>query len=307
MSTNNEVKRNYWKEEEEDLLKKWADKSQCFQWMHSKSRDIYQKKNTWYTIPVIIISTLTGTANFAQERFSEEQRPYANMTIGTLSIIAGIITTISQYLKVSELNEGHRVASLSWGKFYRELNTQLIKHPLDRKDPNHFMEYCKEEYNRLVEISPPIPKEIIKNFKVKFKDVTDLTKPQIGDFIEATEIYEMEEDERLEMINQINKDVVDSKKKLDRIRKQRDSKVKKFRASFFSLNGRFPTTEDIEKNIDLINDDDLEENKDNNSIQNDSPNNTSEEVEIDLDDPNHVNIDINDDNTGSPHSNVSEV
>ncbi len=85
-------KRNYWKEEEENLLKGWADKSQCYQWMHSKARQIYQRKNALFTIPVIIISTITGTANFAQERFDEDQRPYVSIAIGSLSIIAGIIT-----------------------------------------------------------------------------------------------------------------------------------------------------------------------------------------------------------------------
>ena len=58
------VRRNYWKEEEEILLKQWADKAQCYQWMHTRSREIYEKKNARYTIPVIIISTITGTANF---------------------------------------------------------------------------------------------------------------------------------------------------------------------------------------------------------------------------------------------------
>ena len=27
--------------------------------------------NTWFTIPVIIMSTLTGTANFAQDKFPD--------------------------------------------------------------------------------------------------------------------------------------------------------------------------------------------------------------------------------------------
>ena len=44
--------RNYWKEEEELLLKQWADKSQCYQWLHMKSRSIYQKKNALFTIPL---------------------------------------------------------------------------------------------------------------------------------------------------------------------------------------------------------------------------------------------------------------
>ena len=159
-------KREYWKSEEEELLKQWADKSQCYQWMHMKARQTYQKEcNVHYY--VIIISTITGTANFAQERFSEDLKPYVAMAVGSLSIIAGIITTIYQFLKISELNESHRVASLSWGKFYRDINAELIRHPLDRIPADEFIKNCKEEYNRLVEISPFIPQKILNNFQRK--------------------------------------------------------------------------------------------------------------------------------------------
>ena len=57
--------------------------------------------------PVIIISTITGTANFAQERFSDDIKKLVT-SIGTLSIIAGIITVTPTFLKIAELNEGHR-------------------------------------------------------------------------------------------------------------------------------------------------------------------------------------------------------
>jgi hypothetical protein len=56
--------REYWKEEEERILKEWADKGQCYELMHARCHEIYRRKNTWFVIPVMIISTLTGTANF---------------------------------------------------------------------------------------------------------------------------------------------------------------------------------------------------------------------------------------------------
>ena len=111
------------------------------------------KKMTLFTIPVIIISTITGTANFAQERFSDSIKTVV-ITTGTLSIIAGIITTIYQFLKIAELNEGHRVASLSWGKFYRNLKTELTRHPLDRMPSKELIKISRDEYDRLVELSP---------------------------------------------------------------------------------------------------------------------------------------------------------
>ena len=48
------------------------------------------------------------------------------MGIGTLSIFAGIITTtIAKFLQISEINEGHRVATISWAKFHNTLSTLI--------------------------------------------------------------------------------------------------------------------------------------------------------------------------------------
>ena len=91
--------RQFWKEEEEKILEEWADKAQCFEWMHHKTHNIYKRKNGYYTIPIIIISTITGTANFAQERIPEDYISLYVMVIGTFNIFAGILTTIINILK----------------------------------------------------------------------------------------------------------------------------------------------------------------------------------------------------------------
>ena len=222
--------RNYWKSEEEIILKQWADKAQCYQWMHSKCRDIYQNKNAWFTIPVIIISTVTGTANFAQDRFPDKYKEYMVMTIGTLSIIAGIITTIYQFLKISELNEGHRAATISWGKFYNTLKTTVARHPLDRLPPSELINIYQDEYERLIEISPDILPKIIKKFNSVFKKNIDLVKPEICSKLDTTQIYDMTEEERQKMINSLNNVKAN----------------KKFVDTFFRLNGRNPSETEIQ-------------------------------------------------------------
>ena len=57
-----------WKVEHEKILIEWADKAMCYSWLHSKSYNLYKILDMWFTVPVIIISTITGTANFAQDR-----------------------------------------------------------------------------------------------------------------------------------------------------------------------------------------------------------------------------------------------
>ena len=188
-----------WKSEHEIILVEWADKAMCYRWLHGKSHQAYSKTNAWYTIPVIIMSTLTGTANFAQDRFSDEIKPYAQMGIGAVNIFAGILTTIAQFLKVGELNEAHRVSSISWDKFYRNIKVELAKSRTERTPVSHMLKMCKEEFDRLMETSPTINENIITLFNktfplktpvIKDEDVDidrpDIKRPEICDELVST-------------------------------------------------------------------------------------------------------------------------
>ena len=249
------IRKNYWKKEEEDLLRQWADKAQCYQWLHTRSRDVYQRKNAMYTIPVIVISTFVGTANFAQERFPEEQRKYVAMGVGGLSIVAGIISTVSQFLKISELNEAHRIAALSWGKFYRTVKTEISRHPLDRNLPTQVINMNKEEYDRLVEISPPVPKKVLLEFNKKFKKVDKLVRPEICDELSATTVYDLSEEERERIINNLTNVTKEEKRKaVDKKLKQKTQEVEdKYRETFFNLNGRYPERYEIDRYMQKMN------------------------------------------------------
>ena len=292
--------RNYWKIEDENLLKQWADKAQCYQWMHNKSREKYQKKNAWFTIPVIIISTITGTANFAQDRFSEDIKEYVVITIGTFSIIAGIITTIYQFLKIAEINEGHRIATLSWGKFHRNLETELTRHPLDRMKPIELLNISKEEYNRLIEISPSIDNKILKLFSDKFKNNNSLTKPEIGNTINSINMFSMDEIERKNMIDELNNVYNNKKNMILKKEKKELTQVEKFKQNFYELNNRNPTNEEITKNMQFIkNEEDIGSDKSSNG----SSNLDNEEINIGINITNEIlNESDNEDNNSVSNS-----
>lgn len=222
--------REYWKEEEESIIKEWSDKALCYQWLHARCREIYQVKNAWFTIPVIIISTLTGTANFAQDRIPEDSREYFVIGVGSLSLIAGIITTINQFLQVSELNEAYRATAIAWSKLHNNLKTLIMRHPLDRIEPTQALKLYKDEYDHLCEISPPIVKKVLKEFNTKFKKVEDLSKPEICSKLVPTSVFKMTEVEREVMVNKIN-----NKKKNPKLME-----------TFFNLNGMNASDEELD-------------------------------------------------------------
>lgn len=251
-----------WKEEHEKILVDWADKAMCYRWLHSKSNQVYANQNAWYTIPVIIMSTLTGTANFAQERFPEGIKIYAPMMIGAVNIFAGILTTIQQFLKISELNEAHRVAAIAWDKFYRNIKVELAKCPEERIHVGQMLKICKEEFDRLMETCPSISDNIIELFEQTFSDTgtseesiqkhknfMEVSKPEICDELVSTEHY------RYKRVPNDAKDIAakasaaESIRRKQKIMEKLENEIKGFIKEFSDFHNRNPMRSEIVENM----------------------------------------------------------
>jgi hypothetical protein len=152
-----------WKNEQEHILKKWADKALCLKMMHERAYKRFWCLNAWFNIPVIIISTLTGTGNFASGSFGSYGE-YIIFGFGAMNIFAGILATIATYTGVAQKVEAHRYCSIAWDKFSRKVQIELAKSRNDRVKAKDFIKLCAEEYDRLIEMSPILPNEIIRWF-----------------------------------------------------------------------------------------------------------------------------------------------
>jgi len=230
-----------WSEEDDIILKEWVDKSACFKWLHEKSYKIYKKQYLRLMIPVIIISTLTGAANFALERIpSPEYQGYASLVVGSFNIIAAIISTVAQFLKTAELKECHNIAAKSWDKFNRIIKLELQKKPKERTSKNEVFKTAMKEYDRLVELSPDIPNSVIEEFKNIYKNTIDLIKPEIAGFIVSSKVYEPKIIETFDIYTHINKPVNN-----ETILKN------EFSQTFKNKYGRIPTQDEINDHIEL--------------------------------------------------------
>jgi tryptophanyl-tRNA synthetase len=177
------------------------------------------------------------------------------MIVGAFNILAGIITTIQQFLKITQLNEAHRVSSISWDKFYRNIKIELAKHPHERIPVIQMLKMSKEEFDRLMETSPTIPDKIIESFKTSFKqneEFEKISKPEICDVMISTESF----------LNPWNNDdnkikrITDMKYSLSlrEINKKHHDEiyvlsVNNFIKSFIQINNRKPTDNEIIDNL----------------------------------------------------------
>ena len=189
-----------WTLAQEELLAEWSEKATCFRWLHSRSEKLYRRRNYSFTIPVIILSTLTGAANFAMDSFvPEEHKQVAMACVGGVNIFAGILSTLQNFLRYAELMESHRLSEVQWSKFSRNISVELALDPRRRKPANDFLKICRAEYDRLIESSPTIDDSIIKQFKYNFKK-TDIIQPDICNGLSKCKIYEPSKEEKLEEV-----------------------------------------------------------------------------------------------------------
>lgn len=176
-----------WSIEKEILLVEWADIAQCYRWLNADSHRRYTTLHAWFTIPSIILSTFTGTASFVQNRSSIQ---YTQFILGTISLLIGLLSTIQQFLKVSELKENYRISAILWDKYARNIRIELTKAPNERMNAGNFMKTTRTDFDHLMETTPPISKRTIDDFKKQFKGVDGSDRRKSYDALKRPDILD---------------------------------------------------------------------------------------------------------------------
>jgi hypothetical protein len=184
---------NGWTKEQEQLMAQWADVATCYRWLHDRAEKKYTRLSMAISIPVIVLSTVTGAANFAVGSFlppdDDALKNYVSAGLGAVSILTGIITTLGNFFQYAQKSEANRVASIAWGKFQRLVSVELAINPYDRLEAMDFLKICRQDLDRLIEQSPPISDDVIKMFEAEFHNIPNLKVPDICHGIEHTRVF----------------------------------------------------------------------------------------------------------------------
>lgn len=159
-----------WSYENEDILAEWCDIAQCYKWLNTETYKYYKNVNSYLTIPCIICSTISGSASFGIPNVPQEYQYIIPFITGSITIGVGIITTIQQYYRFSELKETHRILAIAWDKLARNIRIELAKAPAERIDARHFIKFTRIEFDRLMENSEIIPDFIVRKFNENVND-----------------------------------------------------------------------------------------------------------------------------------------
>jgi len=216
-----------WDESIENILSEIGDESQINAFMHKKSQAYYTTQNIKYQLPIIVLSALSGTGNFISANFPA----YASiivLAVGGVSIFTSIISSVAQFLKVSQLSESHRMSYLSWEKFHSTIKFQLNKKRENRDDLKDFISLVVPEYQRLKEISADIPKHICEQVKRNKKNLSKMQVPYMLNGFHPVVAYKEDENEDDDDDNNNNGLInIESLHLEDNIQEEEDEKMRR--------------------------------------------------------------------------------
>ena len=185
-----------WTRQVEKLLTDFADTAACYKWLNDQSYRKYKMINYFYNIPIIIMSTLSGAVSVGMSGFvPQEYMGLAQLAVGAVNIINGIISTLLNFFRYAQLSESHNNAYVGWSRLHRNIKIELSVERKNRKNPNDFIKVCRSEYDRLMEQQPIIPKDVLRKFRERFKDSDIVTPDEAKDTLKKTVIYEDNDDD----------------------------------------------------------------------------------------------------------------
>lgn len=170
-----------WNTAQEVLLAAIADRANGMRWMHGMSQRVYTNWNFYLTVPAILMSTIAGSATIGMTSlFPADKQQLASQLIGCLTLTTGVLTTLNQYMKSSQLSETHRTCAVAYGKMHRIISSELALRRDQRPNALEFLKVIRAEQDRLQDISPEIIESVVRSFRDMFSSRDDLEKPEIA-------------------------------------------------------------------------------------------------------------------------------
>jgi hypothetical protein len=165
-----------WSTQLEDILAQEGERCRGLAWLHIRAESLTSKYNTYVQVPVIVLSTLAGTASVGSATLFGGG-PASSIAIGLVSIGVGILNTLGSFFAFAKRSEAHRIAHLNYSKLSSKISIELSLPRDERMPAEPFLINIRETMERMAETTPMCPEDIIKDFNDKFKESDGVALP----------------------------------------------------------------------------------------------------------------------------------
>ncbi len=136
----------------DELLSKWRTRLFVNMWLQERSMYFYESVNNALTYPIIVISSISSATLFSTNNVA------IKYIVGGLSLVTGILTSISRQMRPAELYQQYAMTTLRYQALIRRIETYLsLPMTMREDDPITFMRKIELEMSALMEnqVNPP--------------------------------------------------------------------------------------------------------------------------------------------------------
>ena len=173
----------------EDYFAQTGEKANGLAIMHKRAESIFTRRKTYIDLPVIIGSGAVAFLNAGSSSLFAGNQQLAATALGVGSLVIGILNTTGSYFGWAKRAEGHRMSSIHYAKLYRFINVEMRLPREQRMQPGDFLKYVKDQYDRLAELSPPIPSSVARAFSSQMEKYKDISKPEETNGLNKIQIF----------------------------------------------------------------------------------------------------------------------
>lgn len=166
-----------WNANIERYFAQTGEKANALSILHKDSESIYSNRRTFIDLPVIVISGVTGFLSVGSSTMFSDAMA-TSVALGLASLLVSVLNTVGTYFSWAKRSEQHRISSIQYSRLYRFLSVEMGLPRTERMTPSDLLKYTKEAYDRLQEISPIVPDDVISKYAKRFEKYKDIALPE---------------------------------------------------------------------------------------------------------------------------------
>jgi hypothetical protein len=153
-----------WTPKMEELLQDWRIRVYAAQSAYYEVAEKLHRKNYWLGIPVIIVSSVVGTAVFADWGKDTALK----WGVGSISIAAAVLASLQTFLKFGENATLHGAAASWFSAIRRDIDELIALPPELRGHPKHCLDSLRQEINKAGQKSPELSERLWRRTARRF-------------------------------------------------------------------------------------------------------------------------------------------
>jgi hypothetical protein len=144
-----------WDDEVEELIRSWHRRVAAAEAGHRVMADRMRRRYLMLGVPVVILTTIVGTSVFASIQ-DARVATWIRVVVGSVSILAAVISSLQTFLRYGMRAEGHRVAAIRYETLRRDMAAVLAIPRASRTEPIRQLDSVRSRMDRYAKESPTI-------------------------------------------------------------------------------------------------------------------------------------------------------